>query len=364
MSAFRCVSCLGAYPEGEIPHCCPTCGNSFTWFSLPDRPQLELENCQPGIWRYRKALALPDTAEMITLGEGQTPLLWITWRGEPLGLKMESYNPTGSYKDRGTAALVSFLKSRGVNEAVEDSSGNAGASFAAYAARAGIKARVFVPESASGPKRTQIELFGADLVTVPGPRSAAAQAVMAEVKRGAVYASHAYLPFGLPGIATIAYELWEQAGTVPGTVIAPVGHGGLLLGIVRGFQALIKAGFTATLPDFWGVQAENCSPVVAAFRSGSERVRAAEEGATLAEGIRVVHPVRGQELLREISGHGGFVAVDDARIAAAHRFLCQQGIYVEPTSAVTYAALEKLGPLKKPVILILTGTGLKYRANH
>jgi len=227
-----------------------------------DRLEPEL----PGYWRYRHAFGLPPAASFVSLGEGNTPLLWDDFSGRMLGLKLESLNPSGSYKDRGSAVLLSFLKSRGVTAAVEDSSGNAGASFAAYAARAQVTGRVYVPESASGPKRQQIEMYGAELMRIPGPRSEAARAVMAEVEQGVPYASHAYLPFGLAGIATIAYEIYEQMGrTVPGTIIAPVGHGGLLLGIVRGFQTLEAAGLIKSQPYYVGVQAAACDPVVRAF---------------------------------------------------------------------------------------------------
>ncbi len=130
-----------------------------------------------------------------------------------------------------------FYTSAEYKSAVEDSSGNAGASFAAYAARGGIKARVFIPESASGPKRRQIETYGAELIPVSGPRSAAAEAVEREAQAGEVYASHAYLPFGMAGIATIAYEIFEQLGRAPGTVIAPAGHASLVLGYSARFQS-------------------------------------------------------------------------------------------------------------------------------
>jgi threonine synthase len=147
-------------------------------------------------------------------------------------------NPTGSFKDRGSAVLVSALKAAGVEEVVEDSSGNAGASLAAYAARAAIQARIYVPEYASGPKRLQISAFGAQVVQIPGPRSATAEAVQREAKEGIAYASHAYLPHGIAGIATIAFEIAEQLKGSPGTVITPVGHGTLLLGLHRGFHAM------------------------------------------------------------------------------------------------------------------------------
>ncbi len=324
-----------------------------------DRLEPEL----PGYWRYRHAFGLPPAASFVSLGEGNTPLLWDDFSGRMLGLKLESLNPSGSYKDRGSAVLLSFLKSRGVTAAVEDSSGNAGASFAAYAARAQVTGRVYVPESASGPKRQQIEMYGAELMRIPGPRSEAARAVMAEVEQGVPYASHAYLPFGLAGIATIAYEIYEQMGrTVPGTIIAPVGHGGLLLGIVRGFQTLEAAGLIKSQPYYVGVQAAACDPVVRAFHHGLEAMENAPELPTLAEGVRVKTPVRARALIEQIQRNKGeFLSIHETEIQEAFQSLGKHGFYVEPTSALVLAAFERLNlKLKQPVVAVLSGIGLKY----
>ena len=255
--------------------------------------------------------------EPVTLGEGGTPLIPDSVGGQQVYYKLESLNPTGSYKDRASSVLTTFLRSRAVSRAVEDSSGNAGASFAAYAARAGIHARVFIPESASGPKRRQIETYGAELVPVRGPRSAAAEAVTAEVDAGAVYASHAWMPFGLAGIATIAFELFEQLGQSPGTVIAPAGHASLVLGILRGFKALKKAGQIDRLPVIIAVQSSACAPVWAAWNQLAQPV---VEGATLAEGVRVLKPVRMTALIDELDRDRDLVlAFDDESVRRGPR---------------------------------------------
>jgi threonine synthase len=361
MPTIRCTQCHLPYPEAGLPYLCPACGGVYDYDGPFDFHLERVDNRQLGIWRYRHAFALPENARMVSLGEGHTPLVPLPW-GKTVYLKLDGLNPTGSYKDRGSAVMLSALRARGATQAVEDSSGNAGASFAAYAARAGLQAHVFVPESASGPKRSQIELYGAQLVRVPGPRSAAAEAVLSEVRQGAVYASHAYLPFGLAGIATLAYELWQQLGRAPGTVIAPVGHGGLLLGIVRGFAALKHAGLIEQVPYYVGVQAVACAPVVDRF-SGAVNPAGAE-GQTVAEGVRVASPVRAEALLREISPHTGrFVAIEEGEIMPAFHMLARLGIHIEPTSALAWAAyLRQAAELSEPVVLILTGTGLKYQA--
>jgi len=348
----------------------------YDYQSFPQyNPQL-VDPAQPGIFRYRHALGLPDESPVISLGEGNTPLVPIEIEGRQVWLKCEFQNPSGSFKDRGEAALVSFLCARGIEAAVEDSSGNAGAAFAAYAARAGMSARIFIPDSASGPKRAQIAAYGAQVVRIMGPRSNAAEAVRRAAEEGAAYASHAYLPFNLPGYATLAYELLDQLGQAPGTVILPVGQGGLLLGIGRGFENLQAAGLISRLPKFIGVQARACAPLWAMSMYGMAGLSWVAEAPTLAEGIRVRHPVRGDAVMQWVEGHAGhFYSVDEAQILTGRDELARRGFYVEMTSAVIWGALKDLErspaenpaahqpveemSLVDPVVAILTGSGLK-----
>lgn len=366
---IRCTNCARPYEAQGVPYLCPACGGVYDFDGPPVFSPGSQELDQPGMWRYRKTFSLPANAPVVSLGEGSTPLITQPLQDKTIWLKLESLNPTGSYKDRGSAVLLSQLAARGVQQAVEDSSGNAGASFAAYAARAGLGARVYVPESASGPKRGQIEAYGAQLAAVQGPRSAAAEAVLADVQQGAVYASHAYLPFGLAGVATIAYEIYEQLGAnglSAGSVVAPVGHGGLLLGLMRGFEALSRAGLIKKEPYYAGVQARACAPVWAGYTGGLAVDLPVEEGTTTAEGVRVRRPVRGQAILNRIGGNqwrskGCMLAVDEADILPAYHELARSGVHVEPTSALVWAALKNnLDRFPEPVVLILSGAGLKY----
>jgi len=320
-----------------------------------------IDRSLPGLWRYRHCLGLPEEAPQVTLGEGQTPLIWSEAFGQQVSFKLEYQNPTGSFKDRGSAPLVSFLCARGVEEAVEDSSGNAGASFAAYAARAGLRARIYIPNYASGPKRAQIEAYGAEIVRILGPRSYTAEAVQRAADAGAIYASHTYLPHGLAGYATIAYELYDQMGAAPGTVIAPAGQGNLLLAVGRGFQALLQAGLIETMPRLVGVQARACAPLWAVFQYGSAGLSWVTEGDTLAEGVRIKHPLRGDALLRLVTeSQGGFVAVDEENILPGRDELARRGLYVEPTSAIVWSALSQVVEnLPGPFTVVLTGSGFK-----
>jgi threonine synthase len=218
------------------------------------------------LWRYQAALPVPDAATPVTLGEGWTPLVAAEWDGRPLHFKAEYLNPTGSFKDRGMAMVVTALKTMGVRDVVEDSSGNAGAALAAYAARAGLSAAIYVPAHASPVKQAQIAAYGAEVVPIPGPRAEATRAVHQAVEKGAVYASHVYSPFFSQGVKTLAFELWEQlGGRAPESIVVPVGHGSLLLGLYQGLRALLLAGLIERLPRLFGVQAQACAPLAGAW---------------------------------------------------------------------------------------------------
>lgn len=361
MTSFACSNCKRPFPEQGVPHQCPHCGGVFAVAGAIDYAPASVDAKLPGIWKYRQSFGLPENAPVVSLGEGTTPLIEGSAFGKKLAFKLEYLNPSGSFKDRGTAPLASFLLARRVTEAIEDSSGNAGASFAAYAARAGIKGRVFVPDYASGPKRAQIEAHGAELVSILGPRSEAGAAVRRAAEGGAVYASHALLPFGLPGIATIAYEIAEQLGGAPGSIVSPAGHGSLLLGIGRGFEALKAAGIIQKIPVLVGVQARACAPLWALSTQGVAGLAWVTEGETKAEGVRVKQPVRGDELLRLVEASGGrFLAVEEQEILPARDALARAGLFVEPTSAIVWAGLNQIASeLPEPVVLILSGSGLK-----
>ena len=357
--SIHCIHCEAAYPSVGVPYRCPECGGLFDYRTLLPFAPAQVEPSQPGIWRYRHTFGLDPDVEPVTLGEGNTPLVWAKTFQREIAFKCDFLNPSGSFKDRGSSLIATTLKSRGVTEAVEDSSGNAGASFAAYAARAGSKARIFVPEAASGPKRWQIDAYGAELVPVSGPRSAAAAAVRREADTGAAYASHAFLPFNLPGYATASYEIYEQLGQrMPGAVIVPAGQGGLLLGLSRGFEALRVSSNNSPV-KLIGVQASACAPLWAEFTGNQADVK---ENPTLAEGVKVRQPVRGKAVLEAVRASGGvFVAVNEEAILPGREALARLGFYVEPTSAIVWAALEQMiERLPDPVVVMLTGSGYKW----
>ncbi len=360
MSAV-CLNCGRPYPDAGAPYRCPACGGFFDLSAPLVFDPAQVEATQPGIWRYRHTFGPAASVAAVSLNEGSTALTWAKVFKRKLAFKAEYLNPTGSFKDRGTALLVAFLRSRGVAEAVEDSSGNAGASFAAYAASAGMKAAVYVPATASGPKRQQIEAYGAQLHLVPGSRSDVSEAVMKAAGMGNAYASHAYLPFNIPGYASAAYEIYEQLGGAPSAVVTPAGQGGLFLGLYRGFAALKRAGLIASTPKIIGVQARACAPLWVMATVGFSGMGFVTEGQTLAEGVRVRYPLRAGEIRQVVeAGHGSFVVVDEADILRGRDELAHRGLYVEPTSAIVWNALEQvLGNLPDPVVVMLTGSGYK-----
>lgn len=357
---IHCSSCKFPYPEDSIPYRCPRCGGLFDFLDWPDF-STELVLNEPGIWRYRHFFGLPEKAPRIYLGEGNTPLVWSKVFDRDVAFKLEFLNPSGSFKDRGTALTVSFLRARGVMEAMDDSSGNAGASFAAYAAYAGMKAIIYLPAYASGPKREQIEAYGANIVAVEGARSRASDAVQLAAARGIVYASHAMLPHGLPGFATTAYELVNQLGCAPGTLILPAGQGTQILALGRAFQSLRKSGLIKLLPKLIGVQAEVCAPFYAASTGGKLALGRLIEGKTLAEGVRIKNPHRLDAVLQVVKeSQGRFVVVKESDILSDQKQLAGLGLYVEPTSAIVWSGLKQImEDVVEPVVVILTGSGLK-----
>ncbi len=358
---LTCASCRRPYPEGSYPHLCPHCGGIYDLAGPLKFDPSQVERGDRSLWRYCHTFPLKPDVAPVTLGEGGTPLLADEIAGRKVRFKLEYLNPTGSFKDRGSTLLATWLRAQGITEAVEDSSGNAGASFAAYAARAGIRARIFIPESASGPKRAQIEAYGADVVRVPGARLAASEAVVKAARDGTVYASHNYNPIGLAGLATVAYEIVEQLGRAPAAVGMPVGHGSLFVGVHRGLKALLAAGVIERLPRLVGVQALNCAPLWAVASGGAQAAYLVSESQTVAEGIRILRPVRGDAVMQAVAEtRGTILAFSEEDIMEGRRELARRGFYVEPTSAVVWPALEEvLRGVEGEVVAVLTGSGYK-----
>jgi threonine synthase len=343
-----------------------SCGGLFELEQWPPFEASQIDPRQSGLWRYRSLLPLDLAWEPISLGEGNTPLLPVTWEGRPFLVKLESLAPTGSFKDRGAAVLVTALRGLGVEHVVEDSSGNAGASLAAYTTHAGIACQVCVPGSAEGPKMGQMAAYGAEVIRVKGKRQYAALAAWAASAHGAYYASHVYNPYFLAGTETVAYEIWEQMERqTPAAVVTPVGNGTLLLGVHRGFSRLRQAGLIDRVPRVFGVQAEACAPIYEAFRRGESSVEPVQYQLTTATGIAICQPARGEQILEAVRSSGGAIlAVDEDALCQARSKVARLGFHVEHTSAVAFAVLSRIAekllpPGEGPTVALLTGHGLK-----
>ena len=360
-----CSKCNHIFSAAEPIWRCNSCGGYLLLNSPGMFSKEELSGRPQGIWRYRETLGIEDPANTVSLGEGSTPLINARLDGFPVSFKLDYLCPTGSYKDRGSSVMLSKLKEWGIEEILEDSSGNAGASIAAYAALAQIRANIFIPESASAGKAAQISSYGAALVKIPGTREDTAQAAW-EAAGGTFYASHNWSPYFLAGMKTAAYELAEQySWEPPDWVVAPAGGGGLLLGLYLGFLELFRAGFIAAVPRLCAVQSANCDPIYRAWKAGRPDVSESPKKQTAAEGISVARPVRGKSILQAIrDSRGAVVTVTDDALWATLESLGRQGVYVEPTAAAAPAAMAQLiagGVIRdgERVAVMLTGSGLK-----
>jgi threonine synthase len=327
----------------------------------------EINPSEIGLWRYRKSIRIPS-ADTTTLGEGWTPLVPSDWNGASVLMKCEHMMPSGSFKDRGTSVLFNYLKQCGTTEILEDSSGNAGASYATYAAALGLDCRIMVPASAPVGKKTQIAAMGGRIEAIEGSREDVALAAL-KAAEATFYASHNWQPFFIEGTKTLAFEIWEQLGfSVPDNIVVPLGYGSNVIGLHVGFLELQAAGEIDSLPRIFGAQAANCAALYAALKAGGT---AADFpiSATLADGIASEKPVRIAEVMAAMRQTGGTIVVaDEDEIAMAFRRLADAGFFVEPTSATAGAVLSRLIGARivgreETTVLVLTGHGLKAVAN-
>lgn len=360
---YNCPLCGRVYPaERPLWRC--DCGSHLNLAPGRAFARSEITSGEPSLWRYAAALALSGSPR-VTLGEGWTPLVQRDWQSAKVHFKLESQMPTGSFKDRGTAVMINHLIEVGVGPIHEDSSGNAGASIATYAAAAGIPCRIYVPAAAPRAKLVQIAVTGADVRAIPGTRQDVTEAALAAIGES-FYASHNWQPFFIEGTKTLALELWEQLGfRVPDNILVPAGYGSNILGLDRGFDELEKSGEVTIRPRLFAVQAANCAAFAAAWSAGEDRFVPFVARPTIADGIATPKPVRIAEVLSALRrSQGGVVAVAEEEIAPALAALGRRGLFVEPTAATAGAALTRLlhdGIITadQSTVVVLTGSGLK-----
>lgn len=344
---FCCTDCGAEHPS--FRYTCPRCGSAllFVGDELSWRPD------GAGMWRYRSMLPVD---RRVTMCEGGTPLIRRRDVEDEVYLKVEGNNPTGSFKDRGTSVILSDAVGRGFSTMAVASTGNMGASVAAYSAYSNLEALVFLPADVPDEKVAQILAYGARLVRVEGGFREAARA-MREEADGAYLATTGLNPYFIEGLKTVAFELFEQMG-VPDTVIVPTGTGGLLTAVHKGFEELRSLGMTTTVPRMVAAQAAAAAPIVQAWRDRGP-LRTPEEASSIASAILVKEPYNGLSAIAAMdrSGGGGIEVTDDEIIAAV-RELGREGVFAEPSAAASLAAYRKTGKAGRTV-LIVTGSGLK-----
>jgi threonine synthase len=384
LSYFSHLECsvpcgAGPYDPRQPQHLC-TCGAP-----LLARYDLEAARAwrrdslaarQPNMWRYRELMPLFDGEEPLTLGEGWTPLIHATRLGADLGaerlfVKDESLNPTNSFKARGLAAAVTRAAHLGARILSVPSAGNAANAMAAYAAAAGLEAKVFMPKDVKLPFIRECELYGAEVTLVDGLITDAGRIAAERGKPLGWYdVSTLKEPYRIEGKKTMAYEIGEQLGWVfPDWIIYPTGGGTGMVGMWKAFEEMERIGWkkAGTRPKMVSVQAEHCAPIVRAFEQGAERSEMWQHARTIADGLRVPKAVGDFLVLRAIRESGGTaMTVTDAEMVRCMRELgAREGISAAPEGGAALHAVKVLladGRMKPTdtVVVFNTGGALKY----
>lgn len=360
---FVCSTCAHREPTTTRLPACPTCGGLWDLdFTPPRFDSARIDSSEWSLFRYRDFMALEDESwRDITLGEGMTPIARFS---DNILLKMDYYMPTLSFKDRGAAALIAHCKAIGVGSVVQDSSGNAGNSVAAYCGRAGIACEIFVPEGTSPKKIAMIEAHGARVNVVPGSRDHCAEVCRQKVAdEGVYYANHVYNPFFYEGTKTYIYEAYEQLGRIPENILLPVGNGTLYLGTIYALEHLVASGCIPKMPQIIAVQSENCDPLLQAANQSEATPREITPQPTIAEGIAIGEPMRGRQILALARKHNiRFVHAPENEILSARAELAAKGVYCEHTTAANLAAynqyVREYGPTPD-CLITMCGAGLK-----
>jgi threonine synthase len=377
---LQCSGCGATRDAGGLPGVCPDDGAPYLVrlaAAPPAEAKLRVRDRSAGMWRFREWLPLLAGEMPVSLGEGGTPLLNTERLATRYGfgsllVKEEGVNPTGSFKARGLAAAVTRAVLAGAQRFVVPTAGNAGVALAAYAARAGVAARVYAPASTPVTILSQIRSFGGDLLLLDGhigDCGKAARAYAAET--GAVDVSTLREPYRIEGKKTLGLELAEHLGwTLPDAIVYPTGGGTGLIGMWKAFRELRAAEWIkGTLPRMYTVQAAGCAPVVQAFDRGADACTPWPDPHTVAAGLRVPGPLGDRLMLQALrESGGGAVAVSDTTLAAAARELqTVEGIDAAPEGGAALAGaveLRRRGLIQEgeTVVIFNTGAGWLYRA--
>jgi threonine synthase len=363
MSYQVACSVCGRTSSDLLNYTCAFCGQPLLIRLDIDFKTEKIRKHDYTVWRYANFFPYIKQEDIITLGEGWTPI--VNFSGNTY-FKLENLNPTGSFKDRGSTTLISAshrLVKKSRSYISEDSSGNAGASIAAYAARAEVKAKIYVPENVSGPKFNQIQSYGAETIKMKGTRSEVAEAAQ-KPEKGKIYVGHILHPLFTDGIRSLAYEIVEQLSWhAPEFVFLPVSAGTLLLGVINGFKHLLKSRIVDTMPKIVACQTRQVSPLYHRFKgldySPPRRIT------SVADALVSVNPPLLNLMLESLKEtNGDATIVEEDEILTAFKELAAKGFFVEPSSAVAYAAYKKQLATRAisegdKTVVVLTGSGLK-----
>jgi len=359
---IKCAEC-GRPSSSLLDYKCMSCGQPLDTKLNLDFEVSKIRKHDYSAWRYAEFFPYVKETEIITLGEGWTPLVEFS---DKIHFKLENLNPTGSFKDRGSTTLISAthkLIKKAKGHISEDSSGNAGASMAAYAARAKLKARIYVPETVSGPKFSQIQFYNAEVAKIQGSRSRVAEEAQKKAK-GKFYIGHILHPLFRDGIRTIAYEIAEQLNwRIPDQIYIPASAGTLLLGVIAGFKHLTTSGTIDTIPKIVACQTKQVSPLY--HRIQKLPYAPPEKVTSIADALVSLNPPLLDLMVNELSSvDGDATMVEENDTYKAFIELAAKGFFVEPSSAVAYAAYKKQFATKKvqktdKTVIVLTGMGLK-----
>jgi len=348
----RCGWSSGLQSAPSNGYLCPRCGSPL---DIQMDKMWNPGKGERGLRRYSSMLPLMPSK---TLGEGSTPTVFIDDGGRRIAFKLEMFNPGGSFKDRGANLAVAHASMSGFRCLVEDTSGNTGISITLFGRVYGMKTKIVLPRTAPQGKRRIMELLGAEIIEAPS-RSEATNIAFKISSSNCLYVNHLANPLFIEGAKTIAYEAFEDIG-IPDKVIVPVGSGGLMLGIAKGFREVASILGYTKVPQIVAVQGVDVAPLYETLYGSKPSI---QDTATLADGIRVAHPPRIEEMKKVvIESRGSVVLVNNNHIVEALAELVDLGFIVEPTSAAAYAAYKLIKENINPgetVLIPLTGSGLK-----
>lgn len=376
---FTCVNCGAGYPPNRDLLLCPACENLLEADYDYERLAREVDrdalaSRDPTVWRWLELLPILDPGQIVTLGEGGTPLLRADRLARSIGvtelwLKTDAANPTGSLKDRSITVSATNAREFGYPVLACDSTGNKASSAAAYAARAGLRAVVFCPHDTPVPKMAQAIFFGATLIRVRGHYSEINAMYRRLIGTGEVkwYDCGTDNPFRYEGKKTYAYEIAQALGwQAPDRIVQPAAGGMSVAKAWKGFNELRRLGWCDGLPKMTVAQVAACGPIARAWENGEPTIAPVARGPTIASAVAAADPgLLGQRALDAIRASGGAAAaVTDDEIRQAMRDLASEGLFIEPSGSVAVAALRKLvanGRVGRDerVVCVLTGSGLK-----